>query len=127
MKRIIFSAFIMFFMLSGSNAQTIQDARKLTEDEQYDAAISIYQQLIRTNPNDVTIYYFYGDNLLLNLNADSASIMFEKGAAIDGNNPLIKIGRAKVLLDAINLKEAKSASEKEPNEENQKRFQEAQA
>jgi tetratricopeptide (TPR) repeat protein len=126
MKRLFLSVFVCAFYMS-SLAQTIQDAKKLTENEQYEAASAAYQSLIATSPNDVVNYYFYGDNLLVSDNPDSATIIFDKAGSIDPNNPFIKIGRAKVLLDAINIKEAKSASEKDPNPENARRYQEAQS
>src|SRR3569832_1313626 len=98
MKRIILSLFVCAFYIT-SFAQTIQDAKKLTENEQYEAASSAYNALIATNPSDVVVYYNYGDNLLLSDYADSAEIIFNKASSIDPANPLIKIGRAKVLLN----------------------------
>jgi tetratricopeptide (TPR) repeat protein len=72
------------------------------------------------------LYYFYGDNLQLNDNPDSAAIMFDKGAAIDPANPLIKIGKAKLLLNEISIREAKNANDKDPNQDNLNRYQKAQ-
>ena len=88
-------------------AQSIQEARKLTDNEQYENASAVYQSLISKTPTDANLYYYYGDNLLLSDNSDSASIIFEKGKLIDDLNPLIKIGRAKILLDKISVREAK--------------------
>lgn len=125
MKRLIFSVLALTFFYA-ANSQTIEEARKLTDNEQNDAATGIYKSLISANPNNIAAYYFYGDNLLSILNPDSAEIIFEKGASIDPASPLIKIGRAKVLLTEISLKEAKSANDKDPNDDNQKRYQLAQ-
>lgn len=125
MKRLIFTL-LAFTLCSAVNAQTLEEARKLSDNEQNDAATGIYISIITANPNNVAAYYFLGDNLLAILNPDSALVIFEKGASIDPANPLIKIGRAKVLLDAISLREAKSASDKDPNNaDHKKRFQQA--
>ena len=59
------------------------------------------------------MYYYYGDNLLLSDNPDSAKIFFDKGILLDANNPLIKIGKAKILLDKFSVREAKFSSEKD--------------
>lgn len=48
-------------------------------------------------------------------NADSARIVFEKGKTIDPNNALLKIGTAKLLMDAINVREAKASLAKDGN------------
>src|SRR4051812_19382248 len=104
MKRIIFSAFVLLFVIT-TNAQSISDARKLTDNEQYDAATEMYKKLITSMLTDATAYYFYGDNLLMSDNPDSAAIIFEKGNTLFPNSPLIKVGNAKLLLNAISLKE----------------------
>lgn len=125
MKRLIFAVFVLI-LNSSVYAQTIEEARKLTDNEQNAAATAIYKSLIAANPNNIAAYYFYGDNLLAILNSDSALIIFDKGTTIDPANPLLKIGRAKVMLSKISLKEAKSANDKDPNNDNLKRFQQAQ-
>ena len=115
MKKSILFCISLIISLSNVKAQTIQDAKKLTESEQYDAAGEIYNSLLKTNPSDISLYYFLGDNLLKNDNSDSAKIIFDKGKALDQTNPLIKIGYAKLLLDEIDQREAKASSDKDPN------------
>lgn len=75
----------------------------------------MYKQLISAKPTDANLYYFFGDNLLSDENADSARIVFEKGKTIDPNNALLKIGTAKLLMDAINVREAKASLAKDGN------------
>ena len=108
MKKLLVFLFAIAISAISVSAQTISEARKLTDNEQYDEASAIYKSLIGSSPSNVNLYYYYGDNLLLSDNADSASIVFEKGASIDPTNPLIKIGSAKLLLDAIGVREAKN-------------------
>ena len=95
------------------SAQTIQDAKKLTDNEQYEEASTMYQSLIALSPSNANLYYFFGDNLLLSENADSAKIIFDKGRQIDAANGFIKIGTAKLLFDEINVRDAKASVDKD--------------
>ena len=125
--RITLITFFSFFFSLYSNAQSIQEARKLTDNEQYENASSIYRALLLNNPSDVSFYYYYGDNLLLSDNADSSKIIFEKGLSIDSTFPLLKIGKAKILLDKISEREAKLSSEQDgANKELRDRYELAQ-
>ncbi len=109
---------ILFYFLVGTGlalcAQTLDEARKLTENEQYESATDIYKALISREPANGLNYYYFGENLLLSENPDSALIIFNKGREQDPTNLLLKIGTAKVLLNAISLPEAKAASAREP-------------
>lgn len=112
MKKTIFIYLISSIPVFCS-AQTIQEARKLTENEQFEAATIIYKALLDKTPTDATVYYYYGDNLIGADNPDSANIIFTKGFTVESTNPLLKIGKAKLLLDEINLREAKASNEKD--------------
>jgi len=127
MKRTIYTCLLILLGMVQLNAQSLQDARKLTENEQYDAASSMYQNLLKSNSTDAGLYYYYGNNFLLAENPDSASIVFEKGQRVAADNALLKIGKAKILLDDIDLREAKAASEKDgSNSELRARYEDAQ-
>ncbi len=127
MKRIIMISFLLGSFPAIISAQTLEEARRLTENEQYDAASSIYKQLISLEPANGNTYYFYGDNLLLSENADSAKLVFKSGLASEPGNLLLKIGEAKILLDNTNVLEAKQASDKTPADVALKgRYEEAQ-
>ncbi|TAH38379.1 MAG: tetratricopeptide repeat protein [Bacteroidetes bacterium] len=126
MKRIILISLFMGSFPLFTFAQTLDDAKKLTENEQYDAASSIYKQLISREPDNGTIFYYYGENLLLSENVDSAKVVFKNGLNVDPSSLLLKIGEAKILLDFSNVLEAKSAADKEPTDQSLKsRYEEA--
>ena len=108
-----FSLFVLSTFIS--SAQSIKEARKLTDNEQYEESSAMYEKLIGGSPAEANLYYFFGDNLLSSDNADSAQIVFEKGKSIDPNNALLKIGAAKLLLDALGVRETKAALEKDGN------------
>jgi len=106
--------------------QTLEEARRLTENEQYEAASAIYTSLLAKDATNTTLYYYFGENLLLDEKPDSAVLIFEKGLAVDPANLLNKIGKAKELLNRTNAAEAKNASELDPaSEELKLRAQEA--
>lgn len=115
MKKTLVYFSLMVLSALSSSAQSIQEARKLTDNEQYEESSAMYQKLISMNPSDANLYYYFGDNLLLSDNQDSAKIIFEKGKTIDPANPLLKIGSAKLLLDALGARETKAALEKDNN------------
>lgn len=126
MKKTIVIFLFALMRFTQIEAQSIQEARKLTDNEQYENASAVYQALIEKTPNDAKLYYYYGDNLLLSDNADSAAMIFEKGKIIDGTNPLIKIGSAKILLDKTGVREAKFSSNQDgSNRELLDRYEEA--
>ena len=45
--------------------QTLEEARRLTENEQYEAASAIYTSLLAKDATNTTLYYYFGENLLL--------------------------------------------------------------
>ena len=96
-------------------AQTIQEARALTDNEQFNEAGSILFSLIAKEPTNAINYYYLADKLILQDRVDSARKMLEKGSQIDTANPFIKIGIAKELLNRTNLNEVRAAMEKDPN------------
>src|SRR5262245_15715163 len=81
------------------SAQTLKDAIKLTDSEQYEAATTAFQNLVKAQPANGTIYYYFGENYLMAENKDSAKIIFLKGLEADPANALNTIGLAKIELD----------------------------
>lgn len=117
---------LLFIGALSTFAQSIGEARKLTDSEQYEAASAMYKQLLLQKANDASIYYFFGDNMLSADDPDSANILFVKGNQIEPGNALIKIGQAKLLLNTLRVLETKIASDKDPsNTELRKRFEDA--
>src|SRR6185436_6147191 len=88
-----------FAACTNLNAQSLNDAMRLTDNEQYEEATTVYQQLIAKEPANAANYYYFGENYLLSDNADSALVMFEKGEKADPTNFLPQIGHVKYLLN----------------------------
>src|SRR6185437_1789745 len=98
-----------------------------TDDEQYDAAGAVFKNLIASEPNNGTNYYYYGENFLLSDNSDSALIIYKKGQSVDPNNPLLKIGLAKYDLDKYSILEMKVLSDLEAQNAAKAKTNESQA
>ena len=97
---------LVLFNVTGLRAQTLVEAITATNNEQYDKADQILQNLAKSAPSS-KIYYRLGENTLLNFFSDSISNslkiiavearqQFEKGIALSPNDPLNYVGLAKV-------------------------------
>ena len=94
---------------TGLKAQTLDEARTFTKNEQYDKAEALFQQLIKNEPANSAIFFHYGENTLLNYFADTisnslniatkeAADIFNQGVSANAVDPLNHIGLAKVAF-----------------------------
>ncbi|MCX6290936.1 MAG: tetratricopeptide repeat protein [Bacteroidetes bacterium] len=111
-SKLIFGFLVITGTVMSSGAQTLKDAMRLTENEQYEAAASLFRMLVSWEPANGTNYYYFGENFLLSDSPDSAFMMFDKGVRSDPNNPLNVIGKAKYKLNKYGIAEMKSLSER---------------
>ena len=99
---------ILFFVcgIAGLKAQTLDEAITATNNEQYDKADQILQDLAKKSPSS-QVYYRLGENTMLNFFSDTisnslkavaaeAKQQFEKGITVNANDPLNYVGLAKV-------------------------------
>ncbi|MBP1638547.1 MAG: hypothetical protein H6Q17_130 [Bacteroidetes bacterium] len=104
--------------VSITKAQTLQDAIRFTQSEQFENANKAYQTLIGQQPQNGTNYFYYGEYYIRKYLADTlavnikkatadASKTFEKGASVDATNPLNFIGLAESALFLRNTAKAK--------------------
>ena len=93
----------------GLQAQTLQEAITLTKNEQYDKAEAMFQQLIKNEPGNSKVYFFYGENVLLDYFADTisnslnvatkkAADIFNNGITAGPNEPLNYVGLARIAF-----------------------------
>jgi tetratricopeptide (TPR) repeat protein len=96
--------------------QSLQDAIKLTESEQFEKASEAYIALIQREPNNGDNYFFYGENYFKEeildssfkaIDLDSALALYEMGTKKNPANPLNYIGIGKVLWYQGKITEAK--------------------
>lgn len=93
---------------TASFSQTLKEAIRLTENEQYEKAAAAYKKLIQAEPSNGDIYFYYGDNYFRNDQADSAAMFFKKGTEVNASNPLNYVGLGKVQWQKNNQTEARS-------------------
>jgi predicted Zn-dependent protease len=96
MKKILVLSAIFAFFQPSVNAQTLDEAKVLTLNEQNEAASSMFKQLIAKFPMKGDYWFYYGENLLQSDNADSAKILYTLGVQNDPSNPLNFIGLGKI-------------------------------
>ena len=97
MKRSLIFSILLPFAIS-ANAQTLKDAIRLNENEQQDAAATVYEQLLVKEPANGTLYYYYGENFIDAEEPEKAASAFNKGLEKDPANPLNFIGQAELKL-----------------------------
>ena len=118
-KPAVVFALLLFFSFAGIlKAQDLKDARKLTKNEQFIEASSMFKKLIRQSPSNGDLYYYYGRNFLykyysdtLNVSfpemADSARVNYMEGVKKDSMNPLNYVGLAGLDVIAKNFDKVK--------------------
>ncbi len=110
-NRIFIKAFVsltlfMVCSVTGLKAQSLEEAITATNNERYDKADLILQNLAKSAPSS-KVYYRLGENTLLNFFSDSisnslkviaaeAKQQFDKGISLNPNDPLNYVGLAKV-------------------------------
>src|ERR1017187_9588830 len=108
MKKVIilFSICHLPFAICHVAAQTLQDAIKLTESEQFEKASEAYVSLIQREPTNGDNYFFYGENYFKQeiidssfkaIDLDSAQIFYQKGISKNPGNPINYVGLGKVF------------------------------
>ncbi len=101
-------AFMTLGIWNVSVSQTLKDAIKLTESEQFESAAKVYKSLLEKEPANGELYFYYGENYFNNENLDSALIMYNKGIEVNATQPLNYAGLGKVQWYRGNTQEAKS-------------------
>jgi tetratricopeptide (TPR) repeat protein len=88
---------LLFVSVTTAQSQTLQEAIKYTENEQFETATRAYKSLLKGQPSNGEIYYFMGENYFKNEDADSAQYYFLKGVELAPAIPLNYIGLGKIL------------------------------
>ncbi len=98
------------------SAQNLQDAIKLTDNEQFEKAASAFRGLIQREPTNGDNFFFYGENYFKQevidssfkkMELDSARMMYDMGLKKNPNNAINYVGIGKVLWYEGKLQDAK--------------------
>ena len=103
-KKIAITTMSLMFMVSTMSAQSLDDARKAVNAEQFQKAKSMFNNLVKIQPTPEN-YFYFGDLYLILNNPDSAKVVFQKGIAADekGKYTLNYVGLGAVDLFAKNV------------------------
>lgn len=108
-----FLACIAFLLIAGAvSAQTLKDAIKMTDNEQFESAATVYKNLLKSDASNGDVYYYLGENHFRAEDVDSALAVYEKGIKAAPNNPLNYIGIGKVKMYEGKKAEAKASIDK---------------
>ena len=99
------------------HSQDLASAIRYTKSEQFDSADYIFRQLIQADPNNSKVYFFSGENRILDYFSDTisnslivlvnqAKEIFSKGVQADTADPLNYTGLAKLAFYLGNDSEA---------------------
>lgn len=80
-----------------SNAQSLSDAIKLTDKEQFDKATAAFRSQLASAPQNGEAWFYLGENYFANDHADSAEFAYRKGLEVNPRFPLNHAGLGKVL------------------------------
>lgn len=107
MKKLTLS-FIALVSLFGAkvSAQTFADAQRLSRNEQYEDADSVYTLLISKNAKKIEFYYYAGMNLILKGDSAGAARLFDEGLVKGPENPFVMVGKGHMALRAGNISAA---------------------
>lgn len=97
MNKHISTAMLLLGAASFVNAQSLPDAIKLTDKEQYEKADAAFRGLIAANPANAEAWFYRGENFFANDRLDSALISYDRGIVANGTFPLNYAGKGKVL------------------------------
>ncbi|WP_449435912.1 tetratricopeptide repeat protein [Pedobacter steynii] len=99
-------------MGSASFAQSITDAKKAIDAEQYQKATSMLKTLVSSQKGKGENYFSLGDVYLRRDYIDSARAAFTQGVTADPKNPLNYIGLGQADLASNNATSAKTNFDK---------------
>ena len=81
-----------------AHSQTLQDAIKLTNNEEFEKADKAFKSLLTAQPTVGNIYFYKGENFYNWGKADSAQNTYQKGINVNAMEPLNYVGLAKVQM-----------------------------
>lgn len=93
--------FLTLVLLSTSaitaGAQTLTDAIKLTDKEQFEKATSAFKKIVMAEPQNGEAWFYFGENYWESGRTDSAEVCYRQGNGVGGKFPLNKVGLGKAL------------------------------
>ncbi len=98
MKKAMIWGISLAFVVTGVHAQSLDDAKKAIDAEQFAQAKSMLETLVKNKPKDGSNYFYLGLVYIHNEHLDSAAAIFDQGLAADPKSNLNKVGQGIVEL-----------------------------
>jgi Tfp pilus assembly protein PilF len=111
-KNIALATGLLLMGSSASFAQSLADAKKAIDAEQYQKATSMLKTLVANQPKEGDNYFNLGKVYLLTDEIDSAKAIFNNGVTAAPKNPLNYVGLGQAELIANNPTGAKASFDK---------------
>ena len=108
MKRFKIFSFLLIATATVSNAQDIEQAKKVIDAEQYKKAKSILKNMLQAKPGNGKATFYLGNIYLKQNIEDSAKIYFKKGLSGTESAKWNYIGLGQIDLDKANLTAAQA-------------------
>lgn len=89
-------------------AQTLNEAIKLTTNEQFTKADAAFKALVTAQPANGEILFYYGENFFKNDMPDKANEQYQKAVEVNATNPFGYVGVGKIQWIAGKQTEAKA-------------------
>ncbi|WP_100433195.1 lipopolysaccharide assembly protein LapB [Flavobacterium sp. 1] len=106
MNKIKILSIALLAVVATGRAQDLNQAKKAIDAEQFESAKNILKSIIQAKPANGTATFYLGNVYLLQNNADSAKIYYQKGLAGSEGVRLNNIGLGLIDLDKGNAAEA---------------------
>jgi Flp pilus assembly protein TadD len=107
MKKFLTLALTSVVVITAS-AQTLQDAIKLTDKEQFEKATAAFKSVLATDPQSGEAWFYMGENYWASERSDSAEFCYNRGAGVAPKFPLNQVGMGKVLWSKGKTTEAQA-------------------
>ena len=95
-----------------ANAQSLPEAIKLTDKEQFEKATSSFKALLAAAPQNAEAWFYFGENYWENERSDSAEYCYRMAVGADGKFPLGHVGLGKALWSQGRKAEAQAEFDK---------------
>ena len=79
------------------SAQSLADAIKLTDKEQFEKATLAFNALLTADPQNGETWFYLGENYWSNDRSDSADFCYKRGVGVSPKFPLNEVGIGKVM------------------------------
>ncbi|WP_262245246.1 tetratricopeptide repeat protein [Parapedobacter soli] len=98
MKKAMIWGISLAFVVTGVQAQSLDDAKKAIDAEQFAKAKQMLETLVKNKPKDGENYFYLGLVYVHNDHLDSAVVLFDQGLVADPKNNLNKVGQGIIAL-----------------------------